>query len=285
MNPVYIVFAAIILLAAFLKYLEQRTKRRREEALHEELLGFVAKDLDTEEEDEAEELGNGLKQSCPEEEPQGNILPQASSIDSINREQSEQRMSEASNLPSPDFVNELGHIDFDAFDESVPPEKQKTYNTGKYLGDFNEKGQRHGLGKYYFSQSTYLGYWQEGKRMGFGILKWHTGSAYYGNWVTDNMQGKGHFQFYQGDKYYGEYLNDMRHGVGIYYFRNGDCYVGDFVKNQRTGIGRYIYASGIVYEGGYFESKAHGQGRIIHPTGKVQEGYWNMGMLTTDKKI
>ena len=68
---------------------------------------------------------------------------------------------------------------------------------------------------------TYNGGWQDGKRVGFGTLKYADGSTYKGGWKDDNWNGQGTQTFPAGITYTGEFKDGRYNGQGTLTFPNG----------------------------------------------------------------
>ena len=81
-----------------------------------------------------------------------------------------------------------------------------------YEGEWNEKGQKHGV----------------------GVLIYLDGGIYSGRLIEDRRDGFGRRVSAQGDCYEGNWLEDAPHDFGTYTF--GDCvYEGNFVKGAMSG--------------------------------------------------
>jgi hypothetical protein len=62
-------------------------------------------------------------------------------------------------------------------------EKRKDYDNGYYIGEFNEKGERHGQGTYYWnSGDIYDGAWKESHKHGLGTFTFKDGSTFTCEW-------------------------------------------------------------------------------------------------------
>ena len=56
----------------------------------------------------------------------------------------------------------------------------------------------------------------QGKRHGFGTLKWQNGGFYEGDWVNNFSEGKGKIEYPDGSFFIGSFAKNMREGAGIY---------------------------------------------------------------------
>lgn len=209
----------------------------------------------------------------PEQEPD---VPGAASSESLD-DQIVQRQASTTENPSEFRIKAL---DFDNYDQDFDPKKIIIYdNKDKYLGSSNNEGFRHGIGKYYYysNKSIYLGEWKNGKRTGYGILKWPSNDKYEGYWLNGKMYGQGTYHFSKGDVFVGKWVDGCKEGYGVYKFSIGDQYEGNWVNDLRTGYGTYYYANGNKYVGEFLNSKFNGQGKFSYANGRVEEGEWENG--------
>jgi hypothetical protein len=84
-----------------------------------------------------------------------------------------------------------------------------------YSGQFNEKGQKHGL----------------------GIQTWHDGQEYAGEFRNDIPHGGGRESYPDGTWYIGTYQGGRRSGWGRYQAKNGITYIGQWHDGMRHGFG------------------------------------------------
>ena len=77
-----------------------------------------------------------------------------------------------------------------------------------------KKSKYYGIKKY--DEAQYEGDIINGKREGFGILKYNNGRIYEGNWVNDRREGKGRERYSNGNIYEGDFKNSKAEGKGIY---------------------------------------------------------------------
>ena len=183
----------------------------------------------------------------------------------------------------------------------------------KYIGEYNEYGQRDGFGKMILPQDdpetgevvthTYEGQWKNDAMDGLGTYRFGTsGHIYVGSFSQNKMKGYGKHEYsdgssydgqcdgfqregygvhiaVNGDKYEGEFLNDFRDGHGKLQYSNGTCvYEGYFKEDLRTGFGFFTFDAG-VYEGMWQDDKMEGQGTCRYLNGDVYIGMWSQSKL------
>jgi len=184
-------------------------------------------------------------------------------------------------------------------------------NGGKYEGQLNRNGRRHGFGKYVFGGGdTYVGEWEEGERSGYGketfpakeLLpgkiqptqyegtfqdgKWHgygkcictNGSEYVGEWDSNKMHGYGKMFHLEGAYYQGQWNRGKYHGNGIMSWSPSAKYEGEWVFGKMRGYGTRTWEDGIVYEGEFRDGKPHGRGVQTYPWGEKYDGYFVDGL-------
>ena len=70
-----------------------------------------------------------------------------------------------------------------------------------YEGDRNERGERHGMGVYNFSDGgVYEGEWRHNLQEGYGAMRYASGSLYEGDWKGGMQDGRGVFRFASGSE-------------------------------------------------------------------------------------
>lgn len=143
--------------------------------------------------------------------------------------------------------------------------------TAKYVGPYNEYGEKHGEGELIWSNGdVFQGSFQNDLRHGSGLLVFglsiEQGVAnkgeYVGDWYKDKMHGQGYRRYPNGDVYVGGFESGKRHGHGCFYFSNGDGYWGQWEANFMHGKGRYYYETGLRFEGNFVRNKRFGVGKI-----------------------
>ena len=86
----------------------------------------------------------------------------------------------------------------------------KSVTTGCVRGDC-----LNGWGKWQYESGHYDGFWENGKRQGYGLFKWEDSSKYIGAWYNGNMDGYGVYIAENEDNIIGEYKNSQLNGLGI----------------------------------------------------------------------
>ena len=151
-------------------------------------------------------------------------------------------------------------------------------NLGHYEGQRNEKHQRHGLGKSYYSNGdTYEGLYDNGRKQGKGHYRWSSsGAVYEGGYYANRKSGQGWIVYPDGSKYEGEWENDVRQGKGTYAYSNGDTYTGQWEMNVRHGRGVYTdKATGTTTNGVWHHGKLHGPVKILMADHFYEGAYYN----------
>lgn len=71
-------------------------------------------------------------------------------------------------------------------DEPDSKTQRKDFNDGYYLGEFNDKGEPHGNGTYYWNNGNqYTGQWENGQRSGNGTFTFKDGTTFTCVWKDD----------------------------------------------------------------------------------------------------
>ncbi len=134
------------------------------------------------------------------------------------------------------------------------------FGDGRYDGDLNGDGQRHGE----------------------GIYDWNNGDKYEGQFRFGKRHGKGDFVWANGDTFKGEYRNGKRHGRGSYQWTNGARYDGQYTFGKRHGRGTFVAADGTRYDGWWRDDEEEGHGVLTYPDGRRITGKWSRGILKTE---
>ncbi|NAS31400.1 hypothetical protein GTQ40_10485 [Flavobacteriaceae bacterium R38] len=82
--------------------------------------------------------------------------------------------------------------------------------SGCVSGDCNN-----GWGKWQYANGHYDGFWQNGKKNGYGLYQWKGKGKYIGNWKEDTMSDYGVYIAENNDNIIGEYKNGQLNGLGI----------------------------------------------------------------------
>lgn len=113
----------------------------------------------------------------------------------------------------------------------------------------------YGVMKYADEKSSYIGYYKNNLKHGYGKYIYYNGDIYEGNFIDGVKCGKGKFishNEYGSLIYEGEWKNDMKNGFGKYLYKesnkdiidndNIDFYEEDFegfwINDEKNGIGK-----------------------------------------------
>ncbi|XP_048506682.1 radial spoke head 1 homolog [Athalia rosae] len=148
---------------------------------------------------------------------------------------------------------------------------------GRYEGERNERGERHGQGKALLPNGDmYVGSYCKGLRHGKGIYVFRNGARYDGDWRCGLKYGVGTFWYPDGTRYEGDWKRDTKYGFGVYHYVNNDVYEGSWKKNLRHGMGTYLYsATGTQFMGTWIKGRMQGPGKLIHPRHHFH-GFWEL---------
>ena len=153
-----------------------------------------------------------------------------------------------------------------------------------YVGDKNEKNERHGNGKMtYADGDVYEGEWKNNKKSGNGKMTFKNNSSYDGKWRSDNINGFGVYKYYNGDVYEGLFVDGNRNGEGKMSYENGDKYIGIWKNNKRHGKGKQTNKDQYVFEGRWVNDKKEGNGKLTTPTGQVTEDVWQDDVTSSEQ--
>ncbi|XP_028408080.1 radial spoke head 1 homolog [Dendronephthya gigantea] len=170
---------------------------------------------------------------------------------------------------------------------------------GEYVGERNEAGERHGVGKaqlkngdiydgsykygrrdgpgmYFFiaNNAKYDGTYKEGERHGHGTMIYPDGSKYEGTWDHNKRQGYGIYHYANGDKYEGEWLNDQKHGQGVYDYRHAQTkFTGMWNMGKQEGMGTVEYPQ-MKFRGFFHIGYPIGIGKFVFNRGYEQKGIY-----------
>ena len=126
-----------------------------------------------------------------------------------------------------------------------------------YIGNFNERGEFSGLGKFtsaankttkkhddssppHDMYAQHEGLYREGKPNGPGQFRFANGDMYQGEFVDGFFHGWGTIVFSEtGDRYDGEFSRGAFNENGVYTWKNGNCYVGKWKNNKMHGPGAF----------------------------------------------
>ena len=119
-----------------------------------------------------------------------------------------------------------------------------------YIGEVNDRGQRHGQGTLKWEEDRYfIGKWSYGDP-DYGTV-YDKGYRYEGKLHSVgglNITGKGTSYYANGDIYVGSHYNGKPSCKGTMYYTNGDIEKG-FWNDGRLSEGECIYADGTIFKG------------------------------------
>eukprot|EP01038_Epipyxis_sp_PR26KG_P004362 gene4362-6170_t len=132
----------------------------------------------------------------------------------------------------------------------------------EYVGDLDNNGLPHGVGKMIYDNSN--------------------GEIYFGEFYLGMKHGKGEICAGNGSKYVGDWMNDKKHGFGILNHAFGDTYEGEFYEDKRNGIGKLTMANGDIYDGNWTLFFKNGTGKYFkYSTSEVFNVTYDMGTETS----
>lgn len=166
-----------------------------------------------------------------------------------------------------------------------------------YVGGRNERGERHGHGKWTHADGReYDGEWRDGRRHGLGTMRYADGASYEGGFRDGLREGRGEWCAANGDKYSGEWRGGLMHGAGQL-VRTDDPSKSRLQGGSSAdlplqplqplqGGSSADGGCGSVYEGTFVGGKMHGEGTIsyrsrppasytLQYTGQWEDGRWH----------
>ena len=97
--------------------------------------------------------------------------------------------------------NNSREADFERSESSnVPNGNEEDCLKIAYKGSFSSDGLRDGYGIGYYSNGTYEGDWERGKKQGYGKYAFKNGDIYIGQFQDDKIDGNGSFTFRHSGK-------------------------------------------------------------------------------------
>lgn len=148
-----------------------------------------------------------------------------------------------------------------------------------YHGEFNELGQKEGVGKMIIIKENekifYHGKWRKDNLIK-GTIYYEDGSKYSGDIKKNKRNGKGDFTT-EKEKYSGEWKDDKKDGEGTLNFSDGTTYKGHFKGNKFNGEGFMTWKNGISYKGEFMNNYFHGKGFLRGNNGNIYDGYFQNG--------
>lgn len=178
------------------------------------------------------------------------------------------------------------------------------YQHENYVGEYNERNQKHGEGTLNCPEYVYKGEWFENKRQGKGICQYSSsGKVYDGQWKKDLYHGQGFLINEDLTSYEGSFIKGKKDGKGIVKLQDGTIYYdgsfkdglfdgigiltiprlnyryeGDFLFGKKSGGGVESFANGSQYKGSFVNGFKHGYGTFARNTGYTYNGEWQFGV-------
>ena len=148
-------------------------------------------------------------------------------------------------------------------------------NHSIYKGMINNKYQREGLGKLFFSDgSIYKGFFHNDLMNGRGRLMNVAGYIYEGEFKNGLSNGYGKYVSLDGTTYKGSWLNDKQNGYGNESYPDGSSYNGYFKNGKKNGNGKLIFREKNMFDGSFVNNEICGEGAYYWKDGRVYIGYW-----------
>ena len=135
-----------------------------------------------------------------------------------------------------------------------------------------------GFGTYKYNNGNYTGFFRAGKKDGFGIYQWTTGSIHTGNWKNDVNDGYGLFTGTDGNSYQGIFYNSKLNGLASHLKPDKTGNYGLYTNGQFTT--KYNYFSNNITKGCTAGDCANGYGKFLFDDGGIYVGFFkNSSML------
>ncbi len=147
---------------------------------------------------------------------------------------------------------------------------------GVYMGTFHSD-QRLGVGRFYSTNGSYNGSWQNDLPHGYGSFVYGNGSIYVGSWNQGMRSGRGVLLYPDGKEYRGEWRNNKPDGFGEELDKGGAWYNGGWRSGTRNGYGDSLEVDGTVYVGTWKSGYRSGFGVETSIDGNRYEGDWATG--------
>lgn len=164
-----------------------------------------------------------------------------------------------------------------------------TKTTGCISGDCNN-----GWGKWQYDNGYYDGFWENGKRTGYGAYAWDTQGTYVGFFKDNVLEGYGSYENTDGLVKRGNYMNGMLNGMGeqatkdlqwsqgIYVNHNlntpmslnlNNVSKGCVAGNCSDSYGQYLWENGDVFTG-FFIGGVQYLGSFTFSNGDTYYGFF-----------
>jgi len=154
--------------------------------------------------------------------------------------------------------------------------KVKYGNGDSFDGRFDANRLKHGKGIYRWASkednkaaACFDGEFVQGKKTGFGCMKFRDGSVYEGIWQNNVRNGNGMLTFSNGDVFSGTFSNDKPHGAGSYKFKqDGSMFIGEWMDGDFLR-GSWVRENGGEFFGQFGDGQPKGRG-IFRPGNGLQ---------------
>lgn len=125
-------------------------------------------------------------------------------------------------------------------------------------------------------EMKYIGNLKNGKKHGYGILKFKDGLEYKGQFADNFISGYGIIKCHEKN-YEGFWEKNQKHGEGIETYCDGRIYRGNFLYDKKDGYGEFSWPNGSRFKGTFKAGKQDGEGIFIFSNGSVKRGLWKNG--------
>ncbi|OQB15147.1 MAG: MORN repeat protein [Firmicutes bacterium ADurb.Bin193] len=149
------------------------------------------------------------------------------------------------------------------------------YDKGVYIGGV-KNGKRNGYGVMkYENGNVYKGSWKDDTPNGYGVMTWKNKNRYEGEWKDEQFDGFGRLEYKNSYTYTGGWLKGGFHGYGEIKWKNKDEYKGEWKNGQMNGYGVFSWYSGDRYFGQWLDGNRSGYGEFIFSRDRSRYvGYW-----------
>ena len=140
-----------------------------------------------------------------------------------------------------------------------------------YEGQWNEKFEMDGYGKYFLKEEKVLaeGIWEKGELKKARIF-YPNGEFYEGEMANSCYHGKGKLINENKDIFVGEFLDGEKIGEGKINFSDGCVYTGNFLKNNFNGNGHLLVDQNLSYNGNFVDNFLEGKGVLSNGEEKYE---------------
>lgn len=157
-------------------------------------------------------------------------------------------------------------------------------NGNIYWGNWNDKLEMEGNGKYYLKDDKVLaeGFW-EGGELKFARVFMPNNDVYEGEICNSTFNGKGKLISAE-ETYEGEFVDGEKTGSGTITYNDGTEYSGQINNGVFMGKGRMKWPNGIEYEGGFSGPTLSGYGTLTNNQGEKYEGNFEKNLFNGQGK-